>query len=300
MIYPSNYEHFCMFGAIGDCTVSSSSETIDITDTVTNIDNSIKNKVDQNCNSTQSANNVINIINTKMKDSSLSQQNTVKNLCVLQSALDSSISNNIQQKVLDTIKENLEAKGSVLGSPASTNSVSQRLIKSKTDIDNSKFNEVAKNCILNIQAENIANIIGSDIEHSGFNQVNDSFLQCLSEHSDITKITTDDIKETELGKDTVDKSSGGNLIESIGNAISSIIGSITGIVLSPLTGSGIVIGIIIFICCSSFISSSLGLGLSSGSSSGSAFSPTYSSPSYSVPSYSVPNYSVPNYSSPTY
>lgn len=251
----------------------------------TDINNSVKNNIQQNCVSTQDATNVANIIGSKVRKLSTNQQNSIRNLCVLQTMLDSSVDTQTQTALLDKIRENLKSQGGILGGNSENISVSKSISKNESFIDNSKFNQVTKDCILNISAKNIINIIGSDVQDSNIDQVNQTFLQCMSQHSDTTKISASDIKQASKDVDITSESKAGDLGESFSKVISSL--------LSPLTGgmqavTSIVIGIIVLVLLSSFSSSAMSIFGSIGGGGGGA-------PQGGIPMYLPQMYQSPYY-----
>ncbi|MEY3422213.1 MAG: hypothetical protein RIR48_2516, partial [Bacteroidota bacterium] len=174
-----------------------------------------------NCTQLIGQSNVINIVGSKVTKLSATQKNSVEGLCIMQSMLDSSVTNEVQQELLDKIKNNLQSSGGLLGSPAKNNLVSKTITENSANIDNSKFNQVTKNCLSDIRQENILNIIGSEVNDANFDQVNDSFLKCLADHSDITKITTDTLAKVEKEQETEAVAESGDVGESLGTVIES-------------------------------------------------------------------------------
>lgn len=210
----------CIFG-MGDCTSSTSTDISNITNNDTNINNSIRNKIDQDCNQLLSQPNTINIIGSSVKRLSASQKNSIDSLCILQSILKSETSADVVNKLLDKIKSNVETSGALIGSPASNDTIIRNITENKVIIDNSKFNEISKKCIMDLRQVNLLNIIGSNVEDTVTDQVNGSFLRCLSNHSDDTRITAASLSDTKNETDNSSKTQGGDLIKSIGEGISS-------------------------------------------------------------------------------
>lgn len=207
----------CILG-MGDCTSKSSVDLTDITNNDISINNSIKNLIEQNCQTIADQSNVINIVGSKVIRLNATQKNSIESLCIMQSILDSSVENKVQQNLLDKVKTSLETSGGLLGSPAENETISKKITNTKMEIDNSKFNEVTKNCIANIKQENILNIIGSEVEDANFDQANDTFLKCLADHSDITKVTADALADTKQESDTGIITESGDIGESVGTA----------------------------------------------------------------------------------
>jgi hypothetical protein len=207
----------CIFGQ-GDCNTTTSVDISYVTSNESNLNNSITNKIQQNCKLSGSQDNTINIVGSTVKKLSATQKNSLESLCILKTLLDSSIESKVTDKVLEAIKTNLESQGAMLGSPANNNTVSKNITNNKSNIDNSKFNEVAKDCILSQEQKNLLNIIGSNVEDTTTDQANASFLKCLSEHSDTTKVTNEMLKDTTHTSDNTSKAEGGDLGKSVGDA----------------------------------------------------------------------------------
>lgn len=207
----------CILG-MGDCDTVSKVDITDITNNDISINNSIKNLINQNCQTIASQSNVINIVGSKVIRLNASQKNSLESLCIMQSILDSSVENKVQQNLLDKVKTSLETSGGLLGSPAQNETISKKITSTKMEIDNSKFNEVTKNCIADIKQENILNIIGSEVEDANFDQANDSFLKCLADHSDVTKVTADALADTKQESDTGIVTESGDVGKSFGEA----------------------------------------------------------------------------------
>jgi hypothetical protein len=204
---------------MGNSTSSSSSDILSVVNNSTELDNSIKNKINQDCNMTTLQSNVINIVGSTVKKLSATQNNSIQSMCVMQSILKSDTSTEVVNKLLDKIKSNVETSGALLGSPAVNNTISKSFTENRSKIDNSKFNEVSKNCILDTSQTNLLNIIGSNVEDTETDQANAAFLECLASHSDDTMITNDMLNDTVNEKDNASKAQGGDLLKSAGEGI---------------------------------------------------------------------------------
>lgn len=252
----------CILG-MGDCTSSSKTDISDITNNDTDINNSITTNINQDCNQLMSQSNVINIIGSTVKKLSAQQKNSLQSMCIMQSILKSQTSAEVINKLLDKVTTNTETKGALLGSPASNETISQKLTTNKTKINNAKFTNISKKCIQDIKQSNLLNIIGSNVEDTTTDQANEAFLKCLSAHSDDTLITASDLSDTTLESDVTSKAKGGDVLKSAGDMFNSIFGglgvSVTASMLPLIIG-------LVFICCSSIISS-LVLTMNPGSSS---------------------------------
>jgi hypothetical protein len=250
----------CILG-MGDCTSESSVDINSITDNNTVINNVIKNNIEQSCNIASGQGNTINIVGSDVKNLTASQKNTLQSLCVMQSILKSNVDLSIQQKLLDQIKGNVESKGVLLGgAPASSKYKVTSETKNRTSLNNEIANEAIKDCLVKMKQNNLLNIIGSSVEASNFDQVNESFLKCMSTHSNDTGIIISDVKE--ISKDTSSdvKAKGGDVLVSAGDAVesggravsnvtSSWFSGVTGLFLIPIVIciSAIVILVFLFI-----------------------------------------------------
>jgi hypothetical protein len=209
----------CIFGQ-GDCQTHTSTDISDITNNDTNINNSIKNLINQNCNTDTLQSNTINIIGSNVKKLSATQKNSIESMCILQTVLKSNVSSSVIDNLLNKLKNNVETSGALLGSPASNDTIVKKLTSNKSTVDNSKFNQVSKNCILGAKQSNLLNIIGSNVEDTTTDQANTAFLKCLSQHSDDTGITASDLSDTKNETDNTTKTQGGDIAKSAGEAIS--------------------------------------------------------------------------------
>jgi hypothetical protein len=209
----------CIFGQ-GDCLTKTSTDISDITNNDTTINNSIKNLIDQNCNTDTLQSNTINIIGSNVKKLSATQKNSIESMCILQTILKSNVSTEVVNNLLNKLKNNVETSGALLGSPASNDTIIKKMTTNKVNIDNSKFNQVSKNCILGAKQNNLLNIIGSNVEDTTTDQANKAFLKCLSQHSDDTGITAASLSDTKNETDNTTKTQGGDVAKSVGEGVS--------------------------------------------------------------------------------
>jgi hypothetical protein len=208
----------CILG-MGDCNTETSTNISDITNNDTEINNSIKNKINQDCNQLMTQSNTINIIGSNVKKLTAKQKNSVQSMCIMKSILTSQVSADVTNKLLDKIKSNVETTGALVGSPASNKTVVQKLTNNKVKIDNSKFNEISKKCIIDLKQVNLLNIIGSNVEDTTTDQANEAFLKCLSAHSDDTKIDASALSDTTQETDNTSKTQGGDVAKSVGEGV---------------------------------------------------------------------------------
>lgn len=247
----------CVLG-MGDCSSTNKTDISDITRNNVEINNSIKNKISQDCNATALQNNTINIIGSTVKKLSATQKNSLESMCILQSILKSTTDAQVVNDLMTKVKDNLKSSGGLLGSPAPNNeTVIKSVTENSTKVDNSKFNEISKNCIMNVKQTNLLNIIGSNVEDTTTDQANAAFLKCLSQHSDDTGITADALNVKKSETETTKEAKAGDIGDSAGNVFRGM-GDGVGNALGGIFGSGgttsYLISIIIsFICCSSVL-----------------------------------------------
>jgi hypothetical protein len=208
----------CIFGQ-GDCNSETTTDITNITSNNTEIDNSIRNRINQDCNVAISQSNTANIIGSKVKKLTVSQNNSVQSLCVMRSILKNNISTEVTNKLLDEIKNNVSTTGALLGAPAYNKTIMKNFTDNSTKINNSKFNDITKRCILGLSQDNILNIIGSEVEDSTIDQANKAFLECLSEHSDDTLVTFESLNDTQKKNDNTTTAQGGDLLKSAGEGV---------------------------------------------------------------------------------
>lgn len=234
----------CILG-IGDCDSKSTSTTTNYTSNNVAIDNSVKSRLQQDCDSTISQSNELNIIGSTVKKLNANQMNSMKSLCVMKSVLESNINTDISNQLLNDIKKNLKTEGAMLGSTASNDTVVENISKTNVNIDNAKTKDIIKNCIIGVDQSNLLNIIGSSVEASNIDQANESFMECLSEHSDLTGVTSSSLSDTKNKEDTTQEASGGDVGKSVGSVLSGF-GGMLGAGSLPLIVLSIVIGCVCF------------------------------------------------------
>lgn len=206
-----------------------SSATV-ITNQLMNIDTSVKMKINESCRGDSTQNNVINIVGSKVKNLTVSQKNQLELLCSLQAALDTSVSNDIQNKIMTAVAQTAEAKGgSLLGGDALSKNVSNIQNTSITNIYSPTELETAKDCLLDIKQGNIINIINSDVDSGNYNQINDAILKCLQGLSSTVKNETKATADTSTDVTQKGKAEGGTPFESSASA-----GVISAVLISSL------------------------------------------------------------------
>jgi predicted PurR-regulated permease PerM len=222
----SLFDPFCVLGIIGDCTTKSTSTVVDITNTLSSIDNSIRQAINQSCEVTADANNIINILDSSLNNVSISQQNIIKNICALQSSFSSNVDAESQKKVAAAIAQHAVSKGAFLGSPSNSETVTESINNSSTFINNSQLLESVKKCVMNMELNNIINILNSSVTNSSIEQINNQFFECLASDANTAEIASKAREEYAKQIDQTADASGANVAQDIFNGISSIFGSL--------------------------------------------------------------------------
>lgn len=149
------------------------------------------NEVQNTCNSNTSQHNVLNIIGSNVTKLNTSQKNVGKNICVLQTAINTVQDASAQNSMMASIKSALEQKSTAGIGIAVTNSNQNTNITNKfnANMSNETFNKAVTGCINNLDQSNVMNIIGSNVTDTTLGQSNDSFMQCLSNNGASTTQT---------------------------------------------------------------------------------------------------------------
>lgn len=205
-------------------------DVTNITRTMMDIDSSIKQNIQEDCISQDTQKNVINIINSKVRNATVAQKNQLENLCSLQASFKNNVNTDIQNKVAAAIAETAKSQGGSLGGG---NSVSKNIVKvmndSSTFVNASQVLTAIKRCINNIDQSNIINIINSDVDSGNYNQVNDAFKKCLMSFDATNDLVTKATSETKSDVKTEAESKGGDPMAS--SATSGIISVIIVVIL---------------------------------------------------------------------
>lgn len=126
-------------------------DVTNITKTLMNVDNHIKQNIEENCISQNTQKNVINIINSKVRNATLAQKNQLQTLCALQSSFQNNVNSDVQNKIAAAIAETAKSKGGdIFGGKAASKNIAKVINESSTFIDNSQVLDVIKTCVLKI------------------------------------------------------------------------------------------------------------------------------------------------------
>lgn len=140
------------------------------------------NRVKNQCESSQTQQNVLNIIGSTVTKLKTNQTNIAKNMCVLQTAIstvkDADAQNKLLSKLQDSVSQNAVAGIGYASTDESTNIKKTNLFK--TDVSQKTINDTITGCIMNQDQSNVMNIIGSAVTDSDLNQVNNLVMECIS------------------------------------------------------------------------------------------------------------------------
>jgi hypothetical protein len=142
------------------------------------------NEIQNTCNSNTAQHNVLNIIGSTITKLTTNQKNVGKNICVLQTALNTAQDSSAQAAMMASIKNALETSASAGIGIGIANSNQNTDITNKFDanISNETINKAITGCVNNLDQSNVINIIGSNVTGSDLTQTNDSFMSCLSDN----------------------------------------------------------------------------------------------------------------------
>lgn len=175
------------------------------------------------CSSSGQARNVVNIVGSRGVNLNASQQNEITNLCVLKNFISSDRNSSIVDTTIDKLEKELKASG---GFPASSTESEQRFKDNlKLKLGQDSYNQVRKECITNIDADNVLEIIDSQNINANINQVNKAYLECLQEIAKKNNIDSNFESQTSLESSDKQSSQGFDPIKSVGEAVSNIFSS---------------------------------------------------------------------------
>ena len=207
---------------MGQGSAETTNKFTSITASLMNVDNSIKQNINEECLSQDSQKNIINIINTKIKNATFAQKNQLENLCSLQAAFKANVNSNIQNQIADAITQAAKSEGGgPMGGNAASTNISTIVKENSTTINNSQVLDVVKKCIMNIDQSNIINLINSDIDSGNFDQVNTDFKKCLMSFESTSEIVSKAAAESKTEAKQTAEAKGGDPMAS--SAVSSII-----------------------------------------------------------------------------
>lgn len=254
----------------GATTAKNSSETID--NKSIGIDQSRFTTLNQSCISLTKQNNKVNIVGSRVKNLTVEQRNAAQTLCILQSIMKENKNSDIQEQVLKTVLQEAETKGGII--PGGNSENISKMTKNMTlNLDQSVVENITKDCILEQEQSNVINIIGSDVQDSVINQINESMAECMSSHESTGEYSSGLKSILQQDDSQKAKSTGSNffddIIKSIGGVVNGLFGSWTNMLIA--FGAFIVISSSISALSSFFMMGGGSSGSGSGGSGGVKF-----------------------------
>lgn len=232
---------------MGAGDAESVNKVTNISEQLMQVDNSIRQSIEQNCSQTGKQSNVINIINSKLQNATLNQKNVMKNVCALQASFDNSVNSDVQNKIAAAVAQHASSTGGgLLGGDAKSENISEVINKSQTFIDNSQVLEAVKNCVMRIEQSNIANIINSDVSNTSFDQANDSFSSCLQTMEATSSLVNKAAADTSTTIDQTASATGGSIFGASGASFASLGSFAVPLIISIIVCCLLAIGFMVF------------------------------------------------------
>lgn len=203
------------------------------------------NTINSKCQSKVSARNIVDIIGSTGVKLNSNQENEIQNLCMLKETLGVKKDAAAQAKLLNDLEAKTKATG---GFPAANTEINQKITnKVKASISQNEYNNVRKDCIADLNADNIIRIVGSQDVDANISQVNAAYNECIQEfaldNEIISKAELEDITKSKVSAEAA----GYDPIGAIGDAIASVFSSFTGPMMIGLVVSGIVLIVALFL-----------------------------------------------------
>jgi hypothetical protein len=226
----------CVLGFIGDCNTIAKNSVTDITNNLTNVDNTITTNIQQDCIATTSGGNTVDINNSAVFNLSANQKSTVHNVCALKSVFKNNVNSDLQDKVANGIAQITNSKGGVLAAPAnSVNDIMTVTTNDKT-INNAQVLNSIKRCINNLIVGNSIKITNSLVDGSSIDQTSDAFINCLADDANTTFIANNAKTDTTNTADQKATATGGDIVSSFFGGLSSLVGQYTNIFIALIVG----------------------------------------------------------------
>lgn len=217
-----------------------------------NVDQSIRNQINQQCSTSSIQNNLIQLVGSNVRNLQTNQENAITNLCQLQTAINLTKDSETQNDLLNTLSSKLSTEGGLALSGIENKDISDIQNIMRGNLDQSTVNMINKQCLMDQKQSNIIQIFGSDIQGANIDQINNNFVECLMQNEEVTKLTADFKVKSATEKQTESDTKGFNPLRDLSNMLSGIfnIGNNPAVIISS-----IVILLIICIIASIFLSS---------------------------------------------
>jgi len=130
-----------------------------------------------NCVSTTSGSNIINISDSNVSDVKFNLKNEIENLCFLSQALNQFVSNKTNTELASKIAEEQMNSSSFSSNESTTKSYN--FLKTKIGINS--VIEVYNNCLQSVDFTNVINISNSTVSNTELELQNKAFNECLQQ-----------------------------------------------------------------------------------------------------------------------
>ena len=174
---------------MGAASSISNTEVINYNDFV--VDQSVRNKITQDCIVRTIAENILRISNSKVANLTTTQSNILKNLCILQAMIKETRDSKASQELMTKIVKEIEAKGGLPGTGGYSESITKLYNRMSVNLDQSTINEISKNCIMQQDYKNVMEIMGSDVSGATLTQINQNFVDCLQNYGEVRDLGAD-------------------------------------------------------------------------------------------------------------
>jgi len=132
------------------------------------------------CNQQLSADNIVQIVGSTVKNLNTSQLNSAQNFCQMQAFLNNTQDSSLKNNVLTALSTDLKADADILGGGSSSDTDTTTINQTFANLSQTQINNVLQKCIQQQSVENIIQIIGSNSTNQTSNQVNATFLNCVN------------------------------------------------------------------------------------------------------------------------
>jgi hypothetical protein len=148
------------------------------------IDENIKQLIQENCISATSSSNMEASPDSNIENISTEQQNILTNLCILQTILQNTTNEEKVTSIITKLIDEMDSGGkNFLGTSTETNAIVDAYNKFKNDMDANTLSGLVKDCILSQDQENIRSIMANSVEDTSFTQLSNNIAECIKNNN---------------------------------------------------------------------------------------------------------------------
>ncbi len=181
-----------------------------VTATDLNISQDEYQNINQTCNQSGSANNLVEIVGSSDVKLNASQKNELTNMCILNTLLTSNRSNDAKLGVFNDIAAKATATGGFPAADASNHQDIRNQMSANISMDS--YVNVLQKCTSKSNTDNIIRIVGSKGVDANVSQVNAAFNKCLLESAKDNGITSTASAESTTKAKATATAEGGQLL----------------------------------------------------------------------------------------